>query len=187
MVLAPTWTNLPYITLAQLPVAPALAAGLYAVRGWRADPDDGPFALFLRGYRRNCGDVLRWWVPTVLVTAVLMVNIAHAGAVPGGQLARPVAVALAACLLLWSGHVLVLTSFFSFRTRDAARLGIVGLFTQWRATLGMISLLVVAAGIAYFGTGLALLALAWALVSMLEHTVRTEVATVTRNFTVEGQ
>ncbi|MBN8883290.1 MAG: DUF624 domain-containing protein [Salana multivorans] len=54
-------------------VAPALSAGLYAVRGWRRDPGAGSARLFLRGYRMNVVDVLRWWVPTLVAAAVVYV------------------------------------------------------------------------------------------------------------------
>ena len=53
-------SNVPWVVLAQLPVAPALSAGLYAVRGWRRGDDVGTGTLFWRGYRLNALDVLRW-------------------------------------------------------------------------------------------------------------------------------
>lgn len=182
MFLAAAPANLPYLVLAQLPVAPALSAALYAVRAWREDPDDGPFSAFWRGYRRNAGDVLRWWVLAVGVLTVLAVNIAHGDAVAGGGVLRGIAMALAVSLALLSGHLLVITSFFSFRTRDAVRIAVVELWVQWRVTLAMISMLVVAAGVVYLGTGIALMVVAGLLLSLLEHATRPVAAHVAANF-----
>lgn len=182
-VLTSTPTNVPFFVLAQLPVAPALSAGLVAVRGWRADPDADPFVLFWRGCRQNAGDVLRWWVPALLAAAVLAVNVWASDTVPAAQLLRLPAVVLGIVLLLWTGHMLVVTTFFSFRTRDAARVAAVMLASQWRVTLAHASLLVVAVGITTYGSDVLLAVAAWALVSMLEAVSRPVVLDVTERFT----
>ena len=171
---------------ALLPVAPALSAGLSAVRGWRTTPDAGPFALFAAGYRRNIADVMKWWAPVVLLCVVLAVNIVFADAVAAGGAFRGVSIVVAAALVLWAGHALVISSFFSFRTRDVARVAVVELFSRWRVTLGFVSLLIVAAAVVYIGTELALLLLAWAFVVMCERVARPLVEDVTTRFTAEG-
>lgn len=181
--LTSTPANVPFFVLAQLPVAPALSAGLFAVRGWRADPDKDPFVLFWRGCRQNTGDVLRWWVPALLAAAVLAVNVWASDTVPAAQLLRLPAVVLGVVLCLWSGQMLVVTTFFSFRTRDAARVAAVMLASQWRVTLAHVSLLVVAVGITTFGFDVLLALAAWALVSMLELVSRPVVVDVTERFT----
>ncbi|KGM12942.1 hypothetical protein [Cellulomonas bogoriensis] len=181
--LAPSPLAVPFFVLAQLPVAPVLSAGLHAVRAWRGEPEEGPFALLWRGLRANTWDVLRWWIPTVLVATVLAVNVWASGTVPGAELLRPVAAAAAALLVLWAGHMLVITTFFSFRTRDAARVGAAMLVVQWRVTLVYISLLVVALGITAFGSDVILALSAWALVSVLEAVSRPVVVDVTARFT----
>ena len=181
--LSSTQTNVPFFVLAQLPVAPVLSAGLYAVRGWRADADQGPFALFWRGLRTNTPDILRWWVPVLLVATVLAVNIWASDTVAFSGVLRPAAAVLAVLLVLWSGHMLVVTTFFAFRTRDAARVAAVMLASQWRVTLVHVSLLVVAVGITTFGSDVLLALAAWALVSMLELVSRPVVVDVTERFT----
>lgn len=181
--LAPTATNVPFFVLAQLPVAPMLSAGLYAVSRWRTETDDGPFLLFARGLRRNVLDVLRWWVPTLVVASVLAVNVFASSTVPGAQLIRPVAGAFGVLLVLWAGQMLVVTTFISFRTRDAARLAALMIVAQWRVTLVHVSLLVVAVGITFVGSDVILAFAAWALVSMLEFVSRPVVAHVTERFT----
>lgn len=175
--------NVPFFVLAQLPVAPVLSAGLFAVRGWRADAEQGPFALFWRGCRLNTRDVLRWWVPVVGAAAVLAVNIWAADTVPGAQLLRPAAVVLLVLLVLWSAQMLLVTTFFTFRTRDVARVGAVMAVSQWRVTAVHISLLIVAVGITAVGSDVLLALSAWALVSLLEAVSRPAVVEVTRRFT----
>ena len=177
--------SLPWVVVAQLPVAPALAAGLYAVRGWRRDDEAGPATTFWRGYRLNALDVLRWWAPAVAVLAVLATNAANPDAVAIGSALRLVSLVTSVLVLLWAGHALVVSSFFAFRTRDVARIAVVELFSQWRTTLVYLSMLVVAVGVAYLGTEVALLLLAWALISMLEHVSRPVRDDVTGRFTVD--
>lgn len=175
--------NAAFFVLAQLPVAPVLAAGLWAVRAWREGPEDGPLVLVWRGLRRSTVDVLRWWVPTVLVATVLAVDVLASGSVPAAQALRPVALVLAGVLVLWSGHMLVVTTFFSFRTRDAARVAAVMLLGRWRVTLVHVSLLVVAVGVTVFGSDALLALSAWALVSMLEAVSRPVVSDTRERFT----
>ena len=181
--LSATPGNAAFFVLAQLPVAPVLAAGLWAVRAWRDDPEQGPFVLVGHGLRRSVGDVLRWWVPTVLVATVLAVDVWASGSVPAAQALRPVALVLAGLLVLWSGHMLVVTTFFTFRTRDAARVAAVMLLAQWRVTLAHVSLLVVAVGVTAFGSDALLALSAWALVSMLEAVSRPVVTDTRERFT----
>lgn len=175
--------NAAFFVLAQLPVAPVLAAGLWAVRGWRDDPEEGPFVLFWQGLRRSTADVLRWWVPTVLAVTVLAVDVLASGTVPAAEALRPVALVLAGVLVLWSGHMLVVTTFFSFRTRDAARVAAVMLLARWRVTLVHVSLLVVAVGVTALGSDAILALSAWALVSMLEVVSRPVVTDTRERFT----
>lgn len=175
--------NAAFFVLAQLPVAPVLAAGLWAVRGWRDDPEEGPFVLVWQGLRRSAVDVLRWWVPTVLAATVLAVDVLASGTVPAAEALRPVALVLAGVLVLWSGHMLVVTTFFSFRTRDAARVAAVMLLARWRVTLVHVSLLVVAVGVTVLGSDAILALSAWALVSMLEVVSRPVVTDTRERFT----
>lgn len=186
MFLGSATRGLAWIVIAQLPVAPALSAGLYAVRGWRRDDDAGPAHLFWRGYRRNTVDVLRWWVPVLALLFVLATNALNPGAVSIGPSLQVVSLAAGAVILLWSGHALVTSSFFTFRTRDVVRIAIVEMFSQWRVTLVYLSLLIVAAGVMLAGTEVALLVLAWGMVSVLEHVSRPVRADVARRFTIDG-
>lgn len=176
----------PFGVLALLPVAPALSAGLWAVRGWQRDPESSALGLFVRGYRRNVGDVLRWWVPAVVVGAVLAVNVAMADVVPAGEPVRGLALVVAVVLVLWSGHMLIVTTFFAFRTRDAARIAAAELFGSWRVTLAHLSLLVVATATVRLGTEALLLFTAWAFVALLEVTSRPVAVDVRDRFTAGG-
>lgn len=182
----PEASSVAVFVAALLPVAPALAAGLYTVRGWRRTPDAGPFALFVRGYRLNLWDVTKWWAPLVLIGVVLSIDIVFAEAVPGAGVLRGIGIVLAVALTLWSGHALVISAFFSFRTRDVLRVAVVELFSRWQVTLAFASLLIVAITVVYLATEVGLLALAWAFVAMCELVSRPVVQDVTARFTGEG-
>src|SRR5699024_11932271 len=64
-------SNVPLAVLALLPLAPALVAGVAAVRSWPKGDDLSPARPFLRAYRRDVGTPLKRWVPEVLLLAGL--------------------------------------------------------------------------------------------------------------------
>lgn len=184
MMLAPVASNAMLFVWAQLPVAPALAAGLYSVRRWRQEGDGSPFALFATGLRVNALDVLRWWVPALAVGSILAFNIYSGWAVDAlGAAARPVSIVLAVVLILVCGHALVLTSAFTFRTRDVARIAVHLLAAQWRTTLALVSLLIVAGAVTYLGSEAVLVLSAWAFVSVLELISRPTLTAIKVRFT----
>lgn len=175
-------SNLPLAVLALLPVAPALVAGVAAVRRWRKDDDLSPARPFLHAYRRDIGATLLWWVPTLLLLAVVTFNLVHLDAVEGGALLRPLLLVLVAIVTIWSGHMVVLTSGFHLRTRDAARIAMVEIVPQWRFSLGVLALLVVAVT-ALVISELLLLLLGWAFVGLLALMATPLITDVTERFT----
>ncbi|WNB86065.1 DUF624 domain-containing protein [Cellulomonas sp. ATA003] len=141
-------SNLPLYALAAVPVGPATAAALFAWRVFLRERDPSPAHQFGRGLRLGWADALRSWVPALVALVVLGTNVAYAGA---AGLAAPVVllqVVLGVVVLLWAVRMLALASSFSFRWRDAARLGIYTLLNRPLVTLGMVSLLVLVAGLA---------------------------------------
>lgn len=138
--------NAPLAVLCLLPLGPSASAGLFALRDRVRTDAVTPASSFWRGYRLNWADVLRVWTPALVVLGVLAVSLGNLGAagVPGWF--APALVVIGAGLLLWLVNVLVIVSFFGFRTRDAARLAAYYLAARPLVTLGALSLLVLAAG-----------------------------------------
>jgi len=159
--------SLPLVVLCAIPFGPAASGAVFAWRDWRDAPRDrdlSPARHFWRGYRLNLADVLRWWVPTTAVLAVLSVNVAHAGTLDGAARAGGVvSLVIAVALLAWAGLALVLTSLFAFRTRDVVRLAAYYLAARAGAALRVLSLVVLAGGLAYLTSEW----LTWALASLL--------------------
>ncbi|GAB3235313.1 DUF624 domain-containing protein [Glycomyces halotolerans] len=182
-VLAPEPANVGFFVAALLPVAPALSTALYAQRAWSAEPDLSPARPLFRGLRLNLRDTLSWWVPVLALTAVLAVNVLFAGDVAGGAILRPVCAVLLVVLAVWSGHLLVVTSFFSFRFRDVLRVAAVEFFHSWKSTLGILSLLVVATAVVAATSEAVLLLLGWAFAASLWLIVRPVAADITERFT----
>lgn len=180
--LAPDPTNTALFVAAMLPVAPALSAAVYALRAWSGSPDLHPAKALFRGYARNLVDTLKWWVVVLAICAVLVVNLVFAGSVRGAAVLRPVCLVLLMVLGVWSAHLLVVTSLFSFRTRDALRVAAVEMFSQWKASLGILSLIVVAAAVVGFASEAVLALLAWAFVGLLWITARPVEADVSARF-----
>ena len=136
-------TNLPLLLLCLAPIGPAAAAQLFA---WRRREVEGldlsPARRFWRGYRLNLGDTLRWWLPYLLILALLAFVGLNLGAIgwPPGLVWAFLGLGLLVTLL--AGQMMVVTALFDFRTRDVLRLGTLFLVRHWRTTLGDAALLV---------------------------------------------
>ncbi|WP_426592561.1 DUF624 domain-containing protein [Cellulomonas sp. McL0617] len=175
-------SNVPLVMLCLLPVGPSLAAAVFAWRDFLAQGRPGrdltPARHFLRGYRLNWLDVLRWWVPTLVVLAILSVNAVHAGGV-----FATAALVLGVALLTWAGNALVLSAVFAFRTRDVARLAAYYLAAKPVAGLGVLALLVVAGGLAVLTSDWLVVLLASLLVLLLVRNAQPVIADATDRFT----
>jgi hypothetical protein len=157
-------SNAPLAALAAVPLGPALSAALHAVAARETADEVAPARAFWRGYRGNVLDVLRVWVPALVVLAVVGVVLANAGAAGVGPTYAGVLVVIAVLALVWGLHAVAITTFFSFRARDVARLAAYYLGRLPLVSLGVVSLLVAAAGVAWFATDavLALVGGVWA-------------------------
>ncbi|QTE29387.1 DUF624 domain-containing protein [Pengzhenrongella sicca] len=180
-------SNLPLAALALIPFGPALSAALYAWRAYRAERNLEPTRAFWRGYRANAKDVLRWWIPALVAAGVVAVNltgldaVAVPAAVRGAILA--VEVTLLVVLALWTTNMLVATSFFALRTRDAARLSIFYLGRLPRVTVGAFAVLVVAIGTVLFTSDWVLAGLGSLFAFALLYNARPLIADLEENFT----
>ena len=170
--LAPDPSNTVLFVFASLPVGPALAGALYGQREWTRAPDLSPSRPLWRGYVNNLVDTLKWWVIVLAVTAVLAFNVVVAPTIPGGTFVRTICLALLVGLGIWGAHLLVVTSYFSFRTRDALRVAALEVFSQWKASLGFLGLLLMAAAIVAISSEAVLLLLAWVFAGLLRLAAR---------------
>ncbi|MFE0522360.1 hypothetical protein [Streptomyces sp. NPDC058954] len=146
--LGPDPSNLPLAAVAALPLGPALSAALYALHHRDRDLTDlRPARAYARGWRLNALPVLRLWTPLLAWLTVIAFTLTHfsASGLPGWWAALLAAIGVGS--LLWGAHALVLTSLFTFRARDTARLAAYFLLRHGRATLAAASLLVLAAGL----------------------------------------
>lgn len=179
-------SDVPLAALCLVPLGPALGAATYAWRAYLvATPDQrdlAPASRFWRGYRLSWRDVLAWWVPTLVVLALLAVNVLHAGAVVG-QVWAIASLVVAVALLVWAGNALVLSALFAFRTRDVVRLAAYYLAARPVAALGNLTLVVLGATLAIVTTDRLLLALATLAIASLTRTATPVIADVTIRFT----
>ena len=141
--------NAPLVPLCLVPYGPALSAALYALRERTRAEAPAPARAFGRGYASGFADVLRLWVPATAGLAVVAagaVNLAAAG-LPGSY--AVVLVVVASLVVLWLLDATALATFFSFRSRDVARLAAHYLVAAPRVTVGLVALVVVAAGVVW--------------------------------------
>ncbi|MGC5167487.1 DUF624 domain-containing protein [Luteimicrobium sp. DT211] len=160
--------NVLLVAVAAIPVGPALSAALYTMRDrertGEADGELAPARSFVRGYRLGVADVLRVWVPALVVLGVIGTVLVNAGA---AGVSGPYAVVLgvlAVAILTWALHAVAIATFFNFRTRDVARLATFYLGRFPVVSLGVVSLVVVAGAAVWVGTEvlLALVGGVWA-------------------------
>lgn len=148
------------VALAMIPTGPALAAGLYAVREHYVDPDVPVARAFGRGYRLNLRDA------SVLAVPVCVLGAAAALVVAGGRdagvpaLVTGVVAGLGALLVVLALHALALRTFFRLSALDAAQVAASVLAARWRASLGVLVLVVGAVVVATAASDLLLTLLA---------------------------
>lgn len=146
-------SNLPLGALCLVPVGPAASAALFALHRRQSDLADlHPAATFWRGYRLNAAGALKVFVPWLVVLTMVAMTLAHrhAAKLPGWWLVLLAVIAVAATL--WLVNALVITSLFSFRTVDIARLAVYFLGRTPLGTLGNAGVLLAAALTTAYGT-----------------------------------
>ncbi|KRD22767.1 MULTISPECIES: hypothetical protein [unclassified Streptomyces] len=167
--LGPDPANLPLAAVCLLPLGPAASAALYALHHRSSDLTDlHPARVYLRGWRLNALPALRIEAPLLAWLTVIVFTLTHftATGLPGWWAVLLGGIGVAS--LLWGAHVLVLTSLFTFRARDTARLAAYFLLRRGSATAAAASLLVLAGGLtALFTEALAALLAAPLLLSLL--------------------
>jgi hypothetical protein len=177
-------SNAPLAGLCLLPLGPALSAALYSLRSREGAEDLGPARSFWRGYRLNSFDVLRLWLPAMLVLAIIALGFANLDVAGMPASYGAVLTVVALLVVIWSLHAVVIASLFSFRTRDTARLAAHYLGRLPLVSLGTASLLVLAGAVVVvtFDAVLALLGGLWA--GLLLTNARRLVTDVAENFVV---
>ncbi|NUP24224.1 MAG: hypothetical protein HOZ81_50850 [Streptomyces sp.] len=184
LVIGPDPANLPLAAVCLLPFGPALSAALYALHHRGHDLTDlHPARTYARGWRLNALPALKLWTPLLIWLTVIVFTLTHFSAtgLPGWW--AVLLTAIGAGSLLWGAHALLLTSLFTFRARDTARLAGYFLFRHARATLGAASLLLlVAASTALLTEALSALLAAPLLLSLL-HSGRRVIAETQEDFT----
>ncbi|MFE0250228.1 hypothetical protein [Streptomyces sp. NPDC059010] len=184
LLLGPDPANLPLAAVCLVPLGPALSAALYALHHRGHDLTDlHPARTYARGWRLNALPALKLWVPLLAWLTVIAFTLTHfpATGLPGWW--AVLLTAVGAGSLLWGAHALLLTSLFTFRARDTARLAGYFLFRHARATLGAASLLLLtAASTALLTEALPALLAAPLLLSLL-HSGRPVIAETQEDFT----
>lgn len=130
-------------------LGPAVAAALHCVRKVMREKDLDPARDFMRGYRLNLLDTLKFWVPTVAVLTILALNLQSLDTQDSaiGGVLRILVVLLALVGTLWLMNLMVISTAFHFRARDLARLSVYYLGKMPRITLGNLATLFIAAAL----------------------------------------
>jgi hypothetical protein len=124
----------------------------------------GPAHDFAAGLRLNTLDALRLGVPALVVVGIVATTVVHRDAAGISGAYALVLVSIALVVVLWTLEALLLASLFAFRARDVARLALHHLASRPRVTVGLLALVVVAAGVVWFAgeAVLALVLVVWA-------------------------
>ncbi|MFE6194773.1 hypothetical protein [Streptomyces sp. NPDC057838] len=184
LLLGPDPANLPLAAPCLLPLGPALSAALYALHHRTRDLTDlHPARAFVRGWRLNARPALALWAPLLAWLTVIVFTLTHFAAtgLPGWWAVLLAGIGTGS--LLWGAHALVLTSLFTFRARDTARLAAYFLLRHGRATLAAASLLVLTAALTALLTEALPALLAAPLLLSLLHGSRTVITETRQEFT----
>ncbi|MBT8227049.1 MAG: hypothetical protein HKP61_19375 [Dactylosporangium sp.] len=177
-------SNVPLAALCAIPFGPALSAAIYALHRHRGDLTElHPAAAFWRGYRLNAGGVLRLWVPWLALLTVVGISLVNFSAAGVPIWWRGLLILIAVASTLWIANALMITSLFSFRARDIARLAVFFLLTRWRVTLGNAGLVLVAAAVTYLSSELVLGLLGSVFLLVMLATCLPMIETVRKDFT----
>ena len=127
-------------------LGPALAATLHCVRKIMREKDLDPTRDFLRGYRLNVTDTLKYWVPAVAVLTILLLNLRFLETRGSDVDAALQIVVLVVALFgaLWLMNMMVISTSFTFRLRDLARLSVFYIGASLKTTLGNLAALFLA-------------------------------------------
>ncbi|WP_340375189.1 hypothetical protein U5640_08590 [Streptomyces sp. SS7] len=146
--LGPDPANLPLAALCLLPLGPAATAALYALHHRSRDLTDlHPARAYGRGWRLNAVPALRLWTPLLAWLTVIAFTLTHFTATGLPRWWAALLALIGVGSLLWGAHALLLTSLFTFRARDTARLAAYFTLRHGKVTLAFGSLLVLAAGL----------------------------------------
>ncbi|CAG6398365.1 hypothetical protein NMG29_05390 [Streptomyces cocklensis] len=145
-------SNVPLAALCALPAGPAWSAALYAWHHRSRDLTElHPARAYRRGYRAAVPGVFTVWAPWLAAMALICTVLTHrdAAGVPGWWMGLLLVVAVVSAL--WVTNALVITSLFTFKAVDTARLAAYFLVKSFRATVG--NLCVLAAAVAVTAAG----------------------------------
>jgi uncharacterized membrane protein YesL len=145
---------------AALFLGPALAATLHCVRKVRREKDLDPTRDFLRGYRINVVVTLKFWVPAVAAATIAALDsgfLQTKGAATDAVL-REALLVVALLGTLWVMNMMVISTSFTFRMRDMARLSMFYLGRSPRSTLGNLAIVFLAVALVLFTSEWVLLA-----------------------------
>ncbi|WP_416967664.1 hypothetical protein [Streptomyces sp. 4F14] len=174
----------PLAALFLLPLGPATSAALYALHHRGTDLTDlHPTRLYLQGLRANTLPALKLWTPLLAWLTVTAFTLTHFQATGLPAWWALIIAATALTTLLWGAHALVLTSLFTFRARDTARLAAYFLLRRAKVTLGALSLLILTGAMTALLTEALPALLAAPLLLSLLHTARPVIAETTEDFT----
>ncbi|MGQ4400664.1 hypothetical protein ACN6K4_007936 [Streptomyces hayashii] len=184
LALGPDPANLPLAAVCASPLGPAASAALYALHHRSRDLTDlHPARAFGRGLRLNASPALRLWVPLSTWLTVIVFTLTHFAATGLPAWWAVLLGVIGVASLLWGAHALVITSLFTFRARDTARLAAYFLLRRRRVTLGAASLLALAAGLAVTLTEALTALLAAPLMLSLLHSSRPVIVETQEDFT----
>lgn len=174
----------PLAALFLIPLGPAASAAIFAWRRFDGGDTAHPARHFWRGYRLNAVDVLKLWVPALVVLSLLVASRGGLDELQP-QAAFIAATGVAAALAVgWTAHALVVASLFSFRARDTARMAGYFVGAALPVTLRALALAAVAVGVVMLGMGWVLPALGSVVTYLLWRSAQPVVTVVTRRFVV---
>ncbi|KAB8130999.1 DUF624 domain-containing protein [Gracilibacillus oryzae] len=138
--LIPSVSNAIFYFIASIPTGPAIAALCHALSKLVREKEVAPVADFIHAYRNNFKDVLKVWLPILIVAFILVIDIQYFNQNPTlfYQILNGIFLVALLILSVFTFYALIITSHYQFRIRDVYRLSVYYIFMRFKITSGNI-------------------------------------------------
>lgn len=134
----PSISNAIYFFVALIPAGPAFAALCHTLSKLNREKEVAPFFDFFHAYKTNFTDVLKVWMPILVVFFILVIDIQYFNQNPTilNQVLNGIFLIALFIIAIFSFYALIITTHFKFRIRDIYRLSAYYIFMRLKITTG---------------------------------------------------
>ncbi|SER50981.1 Uncharacterized membrane protein YesL [Gracilibacillus ureilyticus] len=141
--LIPSVNNAIFYFIASIPAGPAVAALCHSLSKLVQNNEIAPFSDFFQAYKNNFMDVLKIWLPILIASFILIIDIQYFNQNPTlfNQILNGIFLVGLLVLSIFTFYALIITTHFKFRIRDIYRLALYYIFKRLKISTGNICII----------------------------------------------